>query len=91
MPSIRPAQADDVPSLLCLIRELAEFEKLTVKNSEDVLLRDGFGVNPRFRVLVAEWNGDLAGYAFFFPFYSSCNKHHGMVDMRFILGTYLRV
>lgn len=71
MLSIRPAQADDVPSLLCLIRELAEFEKLTVNNSEAVLLRDGFGVNPRFRVLVAEWNGDLAGYAFFFPFYST--------------------
>ena len=71
MLSIRPAQADDVPSLLGLIRELAEFEKLEVKNSEGVLLRDGFGANPKFRVLIAEWDGQLAGYAFFFPFYST--------------------
>jgi GNAT superfamily N-acetyltransferase len=71
MLSIRPAQTGDVPSLLVLIRELAEFEKLEVKNSEEVLLRDGFGTNPKFRVLIAEWDGQLAGYAFFFPFYST--------------------
>jgi GNAT superfamily N-acetyltransferase len=71
MLSIRPAQADDVPALLVLIRELAEFEKLEVRNSEEVLLRDGFGTNPKFRVLIAEWDGQLAGYAFFFPFYST--------------------
>jgi GNAT superfamily N-acetyltransferase len=71
MLSIRPAQADDVSAVLGLIRELAEFEKLEVKNSEDVLLRDGFGASPKFRVLIAEWDGQLAGYAFFFPFYST--------------------
>jgi GNAT superfamily N-acetyltransferase len=71
MLSIRPAQPADVPSLLTLIRELAEFEKLTVRNSEEILLRDGFGPDPRYRALIAEWDGQLAGYAFFFPFYST--------------------
>ena len=71
MLSIRPAQADDVPSLFALICELAEFERLTMKNSEEVLLRDGFGPDPKFRALIAEWDGQIAGYAFFFPFYST--------------------
>jgi GNAT superfamily N-acetyltransferase len=71
MLSIRPAQSADVPSLLVLIGELAEFERLTVTSSEEILLRDGFGPAPRFRALIAEWRGELAGYAFFFPFYST--------------------
>ena len=71
MLSIRPAQPADVPSLLALIRELAEFEKLAVRNSEQILLRDGFGPEPRYRALIAEWDGQLAGYAFYFPFYST--------------------
>jgi GNAT superfamily N-acetyltransferase len=71
MLTIRPAQPADVPSILTLIRELAEFEKLLVSNTEEVLMRDGFGPNPRYRALIAEWDGRLAGYAFFFPFYST--------------------
>ena len=71
MLSIRPAQPADVPSLLALIRELAEFEHLPVTMSKEVLLRDGFGPEPRYRALIAEWDGELAGYAFFFPFYST--------------------
>jgi GNAT superfamily N-acetyltransferase len=69
--SIRPAQPEDVSSLLALIRELAEFEKLKVTISEDVLLRDGFGPQARYRALIAECDGKLAGYALFFPFYST--------------------
>jgi GNAT superfamily N-acetyltransferase len=71
MLSIRPAQSADVPALLALIRELAEFERLAMTTSEEVLLRDGFGPEPRYRALIAEWEGELAGYAFFFPFYST--------------------
>jgi GNAT superfamily N-acetyltransferase len=71
MLSIRPAQSADVPSLLVLIRELAEFERLTMSTTEEIFLRDGFGPSPRFRALIAEWDGQLAGYALFFPFYST--------------------
>jgi GNAT superfamily N-acetyltransferase len=71
MLTIRPAQSADVPAVLSLIRQLAAFERLPLTMTEDILLRDGFGAQPRFRVLLAEWDGELAGYAFFFPFYST--------------------
>jgi GNAT superfamily N-acetyltransferase len=56
-----------------MIRELAEFEGwldyVTIR-AED-LARDGFGEHPRFRALIAEWDGQPAGYALFFPYYST--------------------
>jgi GNAT superfamily N-acetyltransferase len=56
-----------------MIRELAEFERqlelVTIR--EEDLARDGFGENPRFRALIAEWEGHPAGYAVFFGYYST--------------------
>ena len=57
MLSIRPARASDVPALNTLIHEFAEFERLPVAATEASLLRDGFGEAPKFRVLMAEWDG----------------------------------
>jgi GNAT superfamily N-acetyltransferase len=71
MLSIRPAHAGDVSALNALIRELAEFEHLPVSVTDAALLRDGFGERPRFRALMAEWDGKPAGYAFFFDYYST--------------------
>jgi GNAT superfamily N-acetyltransferase len=70
---IRPATANDVPLLLAMIRELAEYERESalVTIREEDLLRDGFGKSPRFRALIAEWNGEAAGYAVFFGYYST--------------------
>ncbi len=70
---IRPATADDAGLLLAMIRELAEFERMPdmVTNREEDLVRDGFGENPRFRALIAEWSGQPAGYAIFFDYYST--------------------
>jgi GNAT superfamily N-acetyltransferase len=70
---IRAATADDVPLLRQMIVEFATFERLEkfVTVTEDTLLQDGFGPRQRYRVLLPEWNGKLAGYAFFFGFYSS--------------------
>jgi GNAT superfamily N-acetyltransferase len=70
---IRPATVDDVLLLRTLVRELAEFERqldLCVIEEAD-LLRDGFGADPKFRALIAEWSGQTAGYALFFGYYSS--------------------
>lgn len=56
-----------------MIRELAEYEgwldQVTIR--EEDLARDGFGEHPRFRALIAEWEGQPAGYAFFFGYYST--------------------
>ena len=70
---IRPAKIEDVPLLVTMIREFAEFEHqlehVTIR--EEDLARDGFGGNPRFRTLMAEWDGQPAGYALFFPYFST--------------------
>ena len=73
MLKIRPATRDDVATLLNLIRELATYEKKRYKAvvTEQDLLRDGFGPQPKFRALIADWNGQPAGYASFYYFYST--------------------
>jgi GNAT superfamily N-acetyltransferase len=73
MLSIRPATVNDAPLLRALIRELAEYERELdqVEITDADLVRDGFGPHPKFRALVAEWNGQPAGYALFFGFYST--------------------
>ena len=71
MLTIRFAVLDDVPLLKTMIYEFAEFERLSASITNETLARDGFGPRPRFRVLLAEWDGRAAGYAFFFDYYSS--------------------
>jgi GNAT superfamily N-acetyltransferase len=71
MLTIRFATLDDVPLLRNMIYEFAEFERLSASITNETLARDGFGPRPRFRVLHAEWDGQAAGYAFFFDYYSS--------------------
>lgn len=70
---IRPATVNDAALLRTLIRELAEFEReldFCVIEEAD-LARDGFGPNPKFRALIAESDGQPAGYAVFFGYYST--------------------
>src|SRR6476661_2795759 len=70
---IRAATVNDVPLLLRFFRELAEYERQpgAVVITEEALIRDGFGSQPKFRGLIAEWEGQAIGYALFFGFYSS--------------------
>ena len=73
MVKIRDACIQDIPEILEFIRELAEYEKepqAAVATAEE-LKRDGFSSNPKFRVVLAEWDGDPAGFAFFFYHYST--------------------
>jgi GNAT superfamily N-acetyltransferase len=78
MLSIRPATPEDVPTLVELIRELAEFERLPVSVTSESLIRDGFRLHPKFRVLLAEWEHVTVGYAFFFGFYSTFEGRAGI-------------
>ncbi|TMI19861.1 GNAT family N-acetyltransferase, partial [Candidatus Bathyarchaeota archaeon] len=53
MLKIREASIQDVPLILSLIRELAEYERepSAVRATEQDLIRDGFSENPKFRVI----------------------------------------
>jgi GNAT superfamily N-acetyltransferase len=78
--AIRYATAADVSLILDFIRGLAEYERApeeAVATEED-LLRDGFGLAPRFRVVIAEWQGQPAGFAFFFFNYSTWKGRPGL-------------
>jgi GNAT superfamily N-acetyltransferase len=80
MLNIRAATSDDAPLLKTMIHELAEYEHLeheTIITAEDVV-RDGFGPKPKFRALIAEWDGQPAGYAIFFEFYSTFQGRPGL-------------
>jgi GNAT superfamily N-acetyltransferase len=73
MISIRSATRTDVELILEFIRGLAEYERApesAVATTQDIV-RDGFSENPKFRVEIAEWNGQAAGFAFFFYCYST--------------------
>ena len=70
---IRKANTSDVKDILRLLIELAVYEKEpdAVKVTEEELIRDGFGNNPRYECLLAEFNSKVVGLAFFTPRYST--------------------
>lgn len=71
--SIRPAAPADVPALVGLIRELAEFEQLThlVQTSPERLHQHLFGERPVVEAVVGESAGQVVGFALFFTNYST--------------------
>ena len=71
MLSIRRAVRNDVDLLKALIHEMGVYERLPVVTTEETLARDGFGPRPEFRVLIADWDGQPAGYALYFNCYST--------------------
>ena len=75
MPSIalRAANAGDVGILLQLVRDLAAYEKTpeAVVASEADLLRHGFGAERRFEALLAFVGEKPAGFALFYPNFST--------------------
>ena len=70
---IRTAVAADCPLILKFIIALAEYEKLLdqVVATESRLCETLFGENAVAEVLIAEWQQQAAGFALFFPNYST--------------------
>lgn len=70
---VRNASEEDVHLILDLIRELAEYEKLSheVVATEDGLRRSLFGERPAAEVLIGEFEGRPAAFALFFHNFST--------------------
>lgn len=70
---IRPASLEDIPDLLAMVRELAEFEHLShqVTATEKDYRGSLFGEKPSAEALIAEAEGERIGYAIFFPTFST--------------------
>jgi GNAT superfamily N-acetyltransferase len=70
---IRTANENDVPAIFALIKELAEFEKLSdqINTNEDELRRTLFGENKFVEILLAEYDDEVVGQALFFKNFST--------------------
>jgi len=77
---IRAATPFDVPSILGLIQELAEYEKLrdSCISTESLVHEALFGVKPSAESVVAELNGEVIGFALYFTNFSTFLGRPGM-------------
>ena len=86
MLTLRPAQAADAGTVLALIRELADYERLLdeVDATEQGLRAALFGAAPRVFCDIAEWRDGatdapaVAGFALWFYNFSTFRGRHGI-------------
>ena len=73
MATLRAAEPRDVPAIVGLIRELADFEKLShlVEVTPQSLQPQLFGERPAAEAVVAEHEGLVIGFALFFTNFST--------------------
>jgi len=78
--TLRPAAPADIPLILALIRELAEYEKEpdSAKATPEQLQRHLFGPRPYAEVLIAEVGAEPAGFALFFHNFSTWTGQPGI-------------
>ena len=70
---IRSGIKKDLPSVLELIKELAQFEKASdqVSNTVERMEEDGFGLNPVYGFFVAEDRHEIVGLSLYYFRYST--------------------
>ena len=78
--SIRSAAPPDLPLIAQLIRDLAEYEKLSheVRFDIDVLGENLFGPRPGAEVVIGEIDGTAQGFALFFHNFSTFEGQPGL-------------
>ena len=77
--NVRPATEEDAPTIVRLARELSLTDGGRASRlTEESCRRDGFGDEPAFRVLIAEVDGMVAGYALYFPGYDTDRASRGV-------------
>ncbi|HEX3707426.1 MAG TPA: GNAT family N-acetyltransferase [Mycobacteriales bacterium] len=77
---VRPARADDVPVIVSLIGELAEYEREpdAVEATERHIYDALFGPSPAAFCHVAEHDGEVVGFALWFLNFSTWKGRHGI-------------
>ncbi len=77
---IRRARPDEAGLVLSLVRELAEYEKLLheVDATEADIAEALFADHPRLFCEIAEWNGEVAGFAVWFLNFSTFSGRSGL-------------
>jgi len=77
---IRRARPDEAGVVLSLVKELADYEKLLheVEATEAMIADALFGENPRLFCDIAEWNGEVAGFAVWFINFSTFSGRSGI-------------
>lgn len=77
---LRPATRADIPLILELIHALAEYEREpdAVEATEDLLEEQLFGERPGAEVIIAEVDGQGAGFALFFHNFSTWRGRRGL-------------
>lgn len=70
---IRKGRKEDLPRVLELIKELAQFEKASdqVSNTVEQMEKDGFGINPVYGFFVAERDQEIVGLSLYYFRYST--------------------
>lgn len=70
---IRTATEDDVPAILSLIKELAEYERLSdeVVATEDGIRQALFGQRPVAEAIIGDYDGVPIGFALYFNNFST--------------------
>jgi GNAT superfamily N-acetyltransferase len=78
--ALRFARREDVPQVLAFIRELAQYEQLAheVVANEATLEGSLFGERPAAEVVLAEVDGEPAGFALFFHNFSTFLGRRGL-------------
>jgi GNAT superfamily N-acetyltransferase len=71
--TIRPGKAGDEDAILGLLRELAQYEKLTdrFRLTREILARDFFGANPGCCSALAHLGNEPVGIMTWYPTYAS--------------------
>jgi GNAT superfamily N-acetyltransferase len=78
--ALRPAEPRDVPAIVGLITELAEFEKLThlLRVTPETLHPHLFGDKPVVEAIVGEVGGEVVAFALFFTNFSTFLSKPGL-------------
>ena len=77
---VRPVRPDDVPTVVALVRELAEYERAPheARMTEEELSAALFGDSPALFGHVAEESGEVVGMALWFLNFSTWRGTHGI-------------